>query len=153
MKQKLLVLLLLSLLLAACGRGTAAEGPLLSQMEDMSQAAEILTVVMNDNYYDVENSNIDNPPVWTVPAGQPIAVTLENMGNARHNWVIIKQGSEITPQMDEDEKEADALFNSGKISGGDRETVAFTAPEVGEYLVICSVAGHYPNMQGRLVVE
>ncbi len=153
MKRTLFILTLLALLLVGCGRGTDAGGTLFLDLEDPSQASELLTTVMQDNYYEAENDNIENPPVWTVPAGEPIALTLENQGNARHNWVIIEQGAEITPEMDEDEKNARALYNSGKLRGGDRETVTFTAPEAGEYLVICSVAGHYPAMQGRLVAE
>ena len=92
MKRTLFILTLLALLLVGCGRGTDAGGTLFLDLEDPSQASELLTTVMQDNYYEAENDNIENPPVWTVPAGEPIALTLENQGKARHNWVIIEQG-------------------------------------------------------------
>jgi len=45
------------------------------------------------------------------------------------------------------------LIDTGVIDAGKTDNFTFTAPAVGEYKVICTVPGHYPSMQGKLVVK
>jgi hypothetical protein len=51
--------------------------------------------------------------------------------------------------------DSDRLFyTSGNLAPSTQKADTFTAPaEAGEYIVFCTVAGHYPAMQGRLVVQ
>ncbi len=65
----------------------------------------------------------------------------------------MKPGAEVPNPFIETEHADRLLFDAGVVDGGGKETVTFTAPEPGEYLVICTVSGHYPIMQGKLVVK
>lgn len=47
----------------------------------------------------------------------------------------------------------DVLFKAGVIESGEKGETIFTAPAPGIYTAICTVAGHFPAMQGKLVVE
>ena len=52
------------------------------------------------------------------------------------------------------EQNLDVLeIDSGLVEPGEMQTFRFIAPEPGEYTVICTVSGHYPLMQGRLVAQ
>jgi plastocyanin len=144
MNRKLFVLVLglLALSLAACGGESAAPEP------------QQITVVMNDIYYGETNDNQNNPPIWSVSAGAEVTLSLENRGALEHNWAILNLGA-VVPTPFEAEGNADLLlYDPGVVSPGETSTVTFTAPEEpGEYVVVCTVAGHYPLMQGRLFVE
>ncbi|MEM7125014.1 MAG: hypothetical protein AAF702_01725 [Chloroflexota bacterium] len=114
---------------------------------------EVIEVVMNDLYYGESNDNIANPPVWTVTSGADVSVVMENRSQAlQHNWAIVKAGEEVpTPFLGEEQMNV-VLLDAGVLDANQTETFNFTAPELGEYMVICTVAGHYPVMQGKLVV-
>lgn len=146
------MLLALGLLLAACGGSSAPESAS-PPGDESASASETLNVVMHDIYYGDTNDNQANPPVWTVTGGAQVTVNLDNQGALQHNWAIVKPGVEVPAPFD---MEADAdllLYDTGILDGGTQSTATFTAPEPGEYLVICTVAGHYPLMQGKLVVN
>ncbi|MFN2135145.1 MAG: plastocyanin/azurin family copper-binding protein [Candidatus Promineifilaceae bacterium] len=147
MKQKQLLLIILAfsaVLLAACGGGAAPAEP-------QSVALEVVT---HDMYYGEEDNNMDNPPVWTAPAGSIATISFDNQGTLEHNWAVIKLGADVPTPFDA-ENDADLiLYETGLVPPGEQRTLPFQVPtEPGEYLVICTVAGHYPNMQGRLVVN
>ena len=153
-RTELLVTMLLafSLLLAACGSGSAPESAS-PPGDESAPAGETIDVVMHDIYYGDTNDNQANPPVWTVSSGVQVTVNLDNQGALQHNWAIVRPEVEVPTPFD---MEADAdllLYDTGILDGGTQSTTTFTAPEPGEYLVICTVAGHYPLMQGKLVVN
>lgn len=147
-----LLLAILVLLPAACGGGSseatpAAAGP------SAQQVLNAINVEMHDIYYGAENNNVEKPPVWTVGAGQEVTMNYDNKGALEHSWAILKQGAEMPmPYTDAD---ADKLYyTSGHLKPSEQKAGSFTAPtEAGEYTVFCTVPGHYPVMQGRLVVQ
>jgi uncharacterized cupredoxin-like copper-binding protein len=148
-----------ALILAACGGGSAPAEPTpppattAPAPESAQPAGEPdLRVEMHDIYFGDNPNNIANPPVWQVRAGQEIQIELDNQGNLEHNWVIVNAGERIDGIYTE--AQADKLYwESANVRGGESASFLLNAPpEIGEYLVICSVAGHYPAMQGRLVV-
>jgi len=154
-----LVIVLLSL--AACGgpgTPTPAPTPTLAPAAAAPSAQDViaatLDIVMHDIYFGDDNNNIANPPIWQVPAGAEVTVNLANQGGLDHNWAIIKLDVDL-PLPFMPDRNADLIFwSAGVLSAGGKDTETFTAPTVlGEYLVICTVAGHFPAMQGRLVVE
>lgn len=118
------------------------------------QPSAALNVAMHDIYFGETNDNSSNPPIWTVTSGVPVTVTLENQSvGLQHNWAIIKLGEEIPSPFIGGDQLTIVLSESGVIDAGQSKTFLFTAPLPGEYMVICTVAGHYPVMQGKLVVE
>jgi plastocyanin len=135
-----------ALLLVACGgSGNSSES-------DETVNATI-NVLMNDIYFGESNDNASNPPVWTVSSGANVTVNLDNQGALQHNWAIVKAGEEVPAPFDVAEHSDILLYSTELLNGGTTASATFTAPEPGEYLVICTVAGHYPSMQGMLVVN
>lgn len=148
MKLKFLVPLAIfaALFFAACG-GSGEE-------ESSGPEATTIEVVQNDNYYGSTPDNIDNPPVWTVNAGGQVAVELTNNGTTEHNWAVIRLDADVPDTFDSEANADLILRETGLVAAGEQFRESFVAPaEAGEYLVICTVAGHYPSMQGRLVVQ
>jgi uncharacterized cupredoxin-like copper-binding protein len=88
-----------------------------------------------------------------VTNGATVTVNLDNQGALQHNWAIVKIGEEVPVPFDVQQHSAKLLYSTGVVEGGTTATVTFIAPDPGEYLVICTVAGHYPVMQGKLVVK
>ncbi len=162
MKKILILLSLCVLILAACGGDSvedtapvAAPTEAVAPTEAALSAAATVSVEMHDMYFGAENNNVQNPPVWTVPAGAEVTLELNNMGALEHNWAIVNMGQEVPEPYTGGEDQPELFFWSADVvAAGTTETYTFTAPsEVGDYLVICTVAGHYPLMQGRLTVE
>ncbi len=149
MNRKLLVTMfvLFALALAACG---GSEG---EKSSSEAALAETISVVMHDIYFGESNDNATNPPVWNVTNGATVTVSLDNQGALDHNWAIVKMGEEVPVPFDTSQHGDKVLFATDVMQGGTTATATFTAPEPGEYLVICTVAGHYPAMQGKLVVK
>lgn len=149
------------LTLAACGGSstpTPAPTPTPTPAAAAPSAQEViaatLDVVMHDIYFGDDNNNIANPPIWRVPAGAEVTINLDNQGGLDHNWAIIKKDVELPVPFMPDQNADLILWEGGVLASGGKDTEVFTAPDApGEYIVICTVAGHYPSMQGRLVVE
>ena len=158
MKTFRLSLVLVALLLAACGGGEPTPMPAPAEPAAGSAQAELaatLDILMNDIYFGDNSDNLGSPPVWTVAAGSEVTLNLANKGGLEHNWAVVKPGSELPKVLTADTlKEATFLeFSAGNLPGGKSISEPFTAPAAGEYLVICTVAGHYPAMQGKLIVQ
>jgi plastocyanin len=134
----------IALALVACGGREAVE---------QAPAEEVIAVDMNDIYYGDANDNAVNPPVWQVGSGSEVAVRMENMGALEHNWAVLKAGEDVPVPFDENEHGDKILFSAGIIAGGVSNEVSFTAPEPGEYNVVCTVPGHAAAMKGQLIVE
>lgn len=147
------------LALAACGGGSdepapgEAAAPGQAGQTAQEAIAAVLQVAMHDIYYTEDSNNIQNPPVWNVPAGAQVELTLDNQGGLQHDWAIVQPGSEVPVPFDPAANGDLLLWDAGVVDPGQSATLAFTAPAPGEYTVICTVAGHYPAMQGRLVVQ
>jgi hypothetical protein len=71
----------------------------------------------------------------------------------QHNWAIVTPGEEVPEPFVPEENMDIVQFDTGLTEPQQTSSSTFTAPEPGEYTVICTVAGHYPFMQGRLIVE
>ena len=142
----LVIVVIGALVLAACGGS-----------DDTSDAPETTTgminVVMHDIYFGESNDNATNPPVWTVTSGAEVTINLDNQGALQHNWAIVKPGAEVPMPFDSAQHGDTLLYSTDVLEGGTTASATFTAPEAGEYLVVCTVAGHYPTMQGKLVVN
>jgi hypothetical protein len=111
-----------------------------------------LQVDMYDSYYGDSDTNMENPPVWRVPTNSDVVVDLVNHGAYNHNWAIVKKGAEVPSPYEEGQGGEIILHGIGMVYGNSQTTITFTAPEAGEYQVICTVSGHYPYMQGKLIV-
>ena len=152
----LVVLTAIAVALTACGGGSsgggsaggAGSGPIV--IEIASKGEEL--------FFDKTELRVS--------AGQVVTLRFKNNSAVQqHNWILIKGG----------DAEAAAIANAGLTAGpaanylpadksniiaesplaNGNETVevTFTAPAPGTYLYICTVPGHYPLMQGKLVVN
>jgi uncharacterized cupredoxin-like copper-binding protein len=116
-----------------------------------SQAATELTVEMTDFAY--------NPSSVTVPAGEPVTLTVKNIGNIEHDFVVEKIDATTNVMQDSG---SDAHHAHGEeqnydlhVSAGVGETSVFqlTVSEPGTYKIFCSVEGHEEaGMIGKLIV-
>jgi plastocyanin len=142
--------LAMAVLVAACG-GSSEPTP----APAAGSAQEVLNqidVAMHDIYYGEENNNVEKPPVWTVKSGDEVALNMDNKGALEHSWALLKAGSEVPMPFTDANKDL-LLYDSGALKPSTQKADKFTAPAKGEYTVICTIAGHYPVMQGRLIVQ
>jgi plastocyanin len=146
-KQKMfLFLVIFAALLVACGGGAASE-------EETVALSATIEVVTYDIYFGEDADNLGNPAVWTAEAGSLATITFENKGGLEHNWAVIRQGVEIPVPFEMENNNDLILYDTGVVQPGEQRSFPFQVPdEPGEYTVICTVSGHYPTMQGRLVV-
>lgn len=153
-KWMYVVLVAALLVLAACGGGGGNEeaAPAAGEPSAQEAIAQVLAVTAHDLYYN-EPDNLANPPVWTVTAGQPFEVDLDNQGGLQHNWAIVKPGVEAPVPFDPANNSDLLLWDAGLVDAGQSEAGQFTVNDPGTYTIICTVAGHYPSMQGKLVVQ
>ena len=124
-----LVVLILSLVLSACG----GSGP-----------STDLRVDMTDFMY--------NPAETIVPAGELITLKLVNNGAVEHEFAIMNFGTEVGDNFgDEDETN---IYWEAKLEPGKSETFTFAAPsEPGEYQIVCGIEGHFiAGMVGSILV-
>lgn len=142
------LLLLCISLISSCNSTTTGQTGTATTNADVA----LVTVDMHDNYYGASDDNLANPPVWSVQAGADVVATLTNHGRRNHNWAIVKPGASIPVPYKEGQGGAIILHGIGMVYGNSQTTITFTAPEPGEYMVICTVDGHYPEMQGRLLI-
>ena len=155
LKKWMLPLLLIAVLaLAACGGGGDDEAPAAAEPSAQEAIAQTLEVAMADLYFGETPDNLANPPVWTVPAGAQVTVSAVNNGALQHDWAIVKKGVEVPVPFDPAANADILLWEAGIVEPGQTGSATLTVPaEAGEYTVICTVAGHFPSMQGRLIVE
>jgi uncharacterized cupredoxin-like copper-binding protein len=116
-----------------------------------TQAATEITVEASDFAYE--------PVSITVPAGEPVTITLNNIGKVEHDFVVEKinvtgvHASDSGPAAHHQgghQADYDLHFFA---RAGDTETLQFMALEPGTYEVFCSIEGHKEaGMVAQLVV-
>ena len=120
------VLLMLTLLV---GVACSSEGD--GKTTDTAPST-MATIVSADNKFDTTR--------LTVPANQPVTVTLQNKGQAIHNWRVLTvkdaDGKDIATQL---------------LPGGQSETIRFTLAAPGTYAFQCDT--HPAEMKGSLTVQ
>ena len=151
-KYLMLLTLLVLLILTACGGGDEEEAAAPADTSSQ-QKKETIQVLMNDIYFGNTNDNATNPPVWTVTSGAEVTVAMENAGALEHNWAVLKLGEDLTEMYDEATHKDLILFEATKVPAKSNKSVTFTAPEAGEYVVICIIPGHSMLMRGKLIVN
>lgn len=131
MKRILFVVVVLaSLVLSACGGGSAA--------------STTIKVTLTDFQF--------TPNTFTIPAGQTITIDAANNGAVVHNFVIMKLGTTAGDAWDDND--APNILWQIQLEPGASKTDTFTAPtEPGEYQVVCSTSGHImAGMMSKLIV-
>lgn len=142
--------ILVLIALTACGGGSDSN----QTTETGGGNQSTINVTLNDIYYGDRNDNIDNPPTWMAQSGNTVTVQAQNNGVLEHNWAVVEANASLPDSVTDPTAIEDLiLFDIGEVAGGESWNSVFTAPAPGEYTVICTVAGHYPAMQGKLVVE
>jgi uncharacterized cupredoxin-like copper-binding protein len=129
MKKYLYVfLLIISLLLGACGSG----------------AFTTIDLTISDYHF--------KPDTFTVPAGQEITVNINNKGFVSHQFVIFKLGTDAGGQIGPEDQEN--IYWRFEVLPGHFDSATFTAPsEPGEYYITCGIVGHLEaGMFGSLIV-
>ncbi|MFN3373086.1 MAG: plastocyanin/azurin family copper-binding protein [Chloroflexus sp.] len=150
------VLAALAMALAACGGGGNSGG---SSGGGQSSGPVTLEIGSKGEELAYDKTEL------RVAAGQTVTLRFKNNSAVQqHNWILVK-GSDA---------EAAAIVNAGLTAGpaanylpadksnilaesplaNGNETVevTFTAPAAGTYIYLCTVPGHYPLMQGKLIV-
>jgi len=136
MPQKIFFILVLAVLLTGCA-GTS------------QPTTEIMLEAMDFAY---------SIPSITVPAGNPVTLTLKNTGRVEHDFVVEKiivtdvQASDSGPaahhQMNQPEYDLHFFAKAGETA-----VLQFTAMEPGTYEIFCSIEGHREaGMVGELIV-
>jgi plastocyanin len=118
-----LAMLVLGLLLTACGGGGGSNNT--AKNQTITAANGKVTIVAKDNYFNASTIN--------ATAGK-LQITLDNQGVSQHTFVI------DTPK-----------FKIGASPGSSRSgTIDVTA---GSYAYYCDIPGHRVTMHGTLVVK
>ena len=125
------LILVLPLLLAACGGASASGGT-------------SIKATMTDFKFD--------PAEWSVPAGKEVTLDLTNNGSVQHSWALMSKP--ISGPSFTDADKANVLF-SKVVQPGGSEKATFTAPATaGDYQVVCDIPGHFEaGMVGKLTVK
>lgn len=129
------VLVLMSLVLAACGGSSGGSG---------GGSSNAIDVTMTDFAF--------TPNSWTVTANTEVTLNIKNDGSVSHTWVLMSKA--VTPPFS-DANKADVIYTSPEIQPGQSQTVTFTAPgTAGDYEVVCDIPGHLEaGMEGKLTVK
>src|SRR5688572_6990377 len=140
MLRKMFFTLALAILLTGCAGAGVSQA-----------AATEITVDATDFAY--------NPVSITVPAGQPVTLTLNNTGAVEHDFVVDKinvtniQASDSGPAAHHQMGDAPEYDLHFFARAGDTAVLNFTAMEPGTYEVFCSIEGHKEaGMIGKLIV-
>ncbi|MFH6602580.1 PVC-type heme-binding CxxCH protein [Maribacter algicola] len=119
-----------------------------------------IKTVQNEMKYDITE--------FTVKAGKPVELVLENIDFMQHNLVIVKPGTKDKVGAAADKlamnpngadaqyipKMGEVLFATGLVDPQQKATLRFTAPtEPGTYPFICTFPGHWRIMQGVMIVK
>jgi uncharacterized cupredoxin-like copper-binding protein len=100
-----------------------------------------------------------SPAAITIPAGQPVTLTLNNTGAVEHDFVVEKinvtdvEASDTGPAAHHQMGDAPEYDLHFFAKSGETATLYFTALEPGTYEIFCSIQGHKEaGMVGQLIV-
>jgi len=115
------------------------------------QPATEITVELTDFSY--------SPSSITIPAGEPVVLTINNTGLVEHDFVVEKiDVADVTAEDSGSEHHMHDVESStydlhASTGPGQTNVLQFTALEPGTYKIFCSVGGHIEaGMTGELVV-
>ncbi|MCS6882692.1 MAG: plastocyanin/azurin family copper-binding protein [Oscillochloridaceae bacterium] len=150
----------MGLLLTACGGGGGGQTGG-GQTGGGGAPAPVTLQIGSDG----ENLAFDKKEL-TVQAGQQVTLEFKNNSVAQqHNWVLIKGDDTVAAQIANDglvaglekaylpEDQSNIIAHTGVVEPQASASITFTAPAAGTYLYICTIPGHYPLMQGKLIVK
>lgn len=150
----------MGLLLTACGGGGGG-GQTGGGQTGGGAPAPVTLQIGSDG----ENLAFDKKEL-TVQAGQQVTLEFKNNSVAQqHNWVLIKGDDAVAAQIANDglvaglekeylpEDQSNIIAHTGVVEPQASASITFTAPAAGTYLYICTIPGHYPLMQGKLIVK
>lgn len=116
-----------------------------------SEPAKDITVEMTDFAY--------TPSTITVPVGQPVTLTLKNVGNIEHDFVVekISASAKVIQDSGSDVHHAHGAQQNYDLhvsaGAGQTSVLQLNVSEPGTYKIFCSVEGHEEaGMIGELVV-
>ena len=137
MLRKILLALFSLIVLAACA--SKPSGP-----------AKDVTVEMTDFAY--------TPSTITVPVGEPVTLTLKNVGNIEHDFVVekISASTKVIQDSGSDAHHAHGAQQNYDLhvsaGAGQTSVLQLNVSEPGTYKIFCSVEGHEEaGMMGELV--
>lgn len=138
MLRKVLLVAAALMVLSACSAGQA-------------KPATDVTVEMTDFAY--------SPAAITIPAGEPVTLTIKNAGNIEHDFVVEKIDA-TTDMLQDSGSEAHHAHGEEQnydlhvsANAGETSVLELTVSEPGTYEVFCSVQGHKEaGMIGKLNV-
>jgi uncharacterized cupredoxin-like copper-binding protein len=134
----LMLALILTFVLAACGGAAAKPGP-----------TEPQTIALALNEFQFQPAEI------TVNVGQPIKLVLKNNGTVLHDFVSTDAMVEVMEEHGAEHDMAGMETNMhAAIEAGQQSTLEFKAMQAGTYTFYCTVAGHKEaGMVGKLIVK
>jgi plastocyanin len=119
----------------ALGGASAAISPAPSAAITRTESSEpvsAITIAATDNVF--------TPAEFHVRAGYPFTVTLENRGQAAHDWRVRGLADDTGRDV-----------GTRLLTAGQSETVTLTIDRPGEYALYCEV--HPIDMRGKLTVQ
>ena len=159
-------------LLSACGPSEkTAEAPAPSATRASSVTAEVRPTAGRAVEITANDAMKFNISEIHAKPGEALAVTLTNVGTVPkfsmgHNWVLLKEGTDLTAFTNEAMTAAtteyippsfkDRILASTKLLGPkESDTARFNAPsKPGRYPFLCAFPGHMQvGMKGELIVE
>jgi azurin len=176
MKNKSQIILLLLVLLSACGQQDGQQGAGNNTQPAKGKDNQAMTVPGVDSlsFTDTirlsanENMRFDKD-LFRVKAGKNLRLIFHNTGavsgvSMDHNVVILQKGVEMADFADvaskaKNEQYTPATLDSLMVAhtrlvkGGGADTIAFAIKDKGVYDFMCSFPGHWGTMQGKIVAE
>jgi uncharacterized cupredoxin-like copper-binding protein len=143
----------LALVVAACGGGSAASTPAPSQGAAAATPAGPVRVEVT-----LSDKLTVTPSAMTIPAGVPVTFVVTNTGTILHEFVV----GDDQAQADHEQEMKDAggmtmatdEENAIGVEGGKTKELTMTFDQPGTTLAGCHVVGHYnAGMKATITIE
>ena len=169
--RPILIVMALSVVLAACGGSDTSSTTEMAGMEDTHEAdghdeefhfGEPADEADADRIVDIDaNDNLTfSPDEVTVSAGEKITFRITNTGNLAHDFTLGDQETqdtheaEMAEMMESGEMMMHDEANAVALEAGETKTVTWHFTEEGTVLIGCHQPGHYAaGMKGTVTVE